>query len=38
LSEIFISILQDLSLKSTYLIIDALDKCTTDLNLLLNLI
>ena len=38
LSEIFTNILQDPSLNSTYLIIDALDECTTDLNLLLDLI
>jgi uncharacterized delta-60 repeat protein len=38
LSEIFTSILQDPSLNSTYLIIDALDECETDLAKLLQLI
>jgi hypothetical protein len=38
LSEIFASILQDPSLKSTYLIVDALDECETDLPQLLNLV
>ncbi|PMD55345.1 beta transducin-like protein HET-D2Y [Hyaloscypha bicolor E] len=38
LSEIFTSILQDPSLKSTYLIVDALDECETDLSQLLNLV
>ena len=38
LSEIFTSILQDLSLNSTYLIIDALDECVADLPRLLKLI
>jgi hypothetical protein len=38
LLEIFISILDDPTLQSTYLIIDALDECTTDLSLLLNLV
>jgi hypothetical protein len=38
LSEIFTSILDDLSLPSTYIIIDALDECTTDRDLLLHLI
>ncbi|KAF2257716.1 WD40 repeat-like protein [Lojkania enalia] len=38
LSEIFINILQDLSLNSTYLIIDALDECVADLRKLLDLI
>jgi NACHT domain len=38
LSEILTSILQDPSLKSTYLIVDALDECETDLPRLLNLI
>ncbi|PVH70823.1 NACHT-domain-containing protein [Cadophora sp. DSE1049] len=38
LSEIFTNILKDPSLQSTYLIIDALDECTTDLSLLLNLV
>jgi hypothetical protein len=38
LSEIFTSILQDPSLKSTYLIVDALDECETDLPQLLNLV
>lgn len=36
LSRIFTSILGDPHLRSTYLIIDALDECTTDLSLLLN--
>jgi hypothetical protein len=38
LSEIFTSILQDPSMKSTYLIVDALDECETDLPKLLNLV
>jgi hypothetical protein len=38
LSEIFINILQDPSLNSTYLIIDALDECVTDLPKLLDFI
>jgi hypothetical protein len=38
LSEIFINILQDPSLSSTYLIIDALDECITDLPKLLDFI
>jgi hypothetical protein len=38
LFEIFTNILQDLSLKSTYLIIDVLDKCVTNLLQLLDLI
>jgi NACHT domain len=38
LSEIFTSILQDPSLKSIYLIIDALDECKTNLDQLLELI
>jgi hypothetical protein len=38
LSEIFTNILQDPSLKSTYLIIDALDECITDLPKLLDFI
>ncbi|KAL5327862.1 hypothetical protein ACEPPN_005568 [Leptodophora sp. 'Broadleaf-Isolate-01'] len=38
LSEIFISILQDPSLKSVYVIIDALDECKANLDQLLNLI
>jgi hypothetical protein len=38
LSEIFINILQDPSLNSTYLIIDAFDECTTDLPKLLDFI
>ena len=38
LSEIFTSILQDPSLNSTYLIIDALDECVTDLSKILDLI
>jgi len=38
LSEIFIDIVQDPSLKSIYLIIDALDECVTNLPKLLDLI
>jgi hypothetical protein len=38
LSEIFTSILQDPSLRSTYLIIDALDECVVDLPKLLDFI
>ncbi|EXK76440.1 hypothetical protein FOQG_18818 [Fusarium oxysporum f. sp. raphani 54005] len=38
LSEIFTNILQDPNLKSTFLIIDALDECVTDLSQLLDLI
>jgi hypothetical protein len=38
LSEIFTNILQDLSLNSTYLIIDALDECVADLPKLLDFI
>lgn len=38
LSEILTSILQDLSPNTTYLIIDALDECITDRNLLLDFI
>ncbi|KAF2184954.1 NACHT-domain-containing protein [Zopfia rhizophila CBS 207.26] len=38
LSEIFTNILQDPSLNSTYLIIDALDECVADLPKLLDLI
>jgi NACHT domain/Heterokaryon incompatibility protein (HET) len=38
LSEIFVNILQDPSLNSTYLIIDALDECVADLPKLLDLI
>lgn len=38
LSEIFTNILQDLSLKNTYVIIDALDECVTDLSKILDLI
>jgi hypothetical protein len=38
LSEIFTSILQDPSLNSTYVIIDALDECVTDLPKLLDFI
>jgi len=38
LFKIFTNILQDLSLKSTYLIIDVLDKCVTNLLQLLDLI
>ncbi|PCG88151.1 NACHT nucleoside triphosphatase [Penicillium occitanis (nom. inval.)] len=38
LSDIFTSILEDPLLKNTYLIIDALDECTTGLNHLLKLV
>ena len=38
LSTVFINILQDPSLKSTYLIVDALDECETDLPQLLTLV
>lgn len=38
MSEIFTSILDDPILQSTYLIIDALDECTIDLSLLLELV
>ncbi|GAM42304.1 hypothetical protein TCE0_044r16159 [Talaromyces pinophilus] len=38
LSEILISILEDPLLQTTYLIIDALDECTTGLNRLLELV
>jgi hypothetical protein len=38
LSEIFTKILQDPNLKNTFLIIDALDECITDLSQLLDLI
>lgn len=38
LSEIFVSILQDPSLNTTYLIIDVLEECVTDLDKLLRLI
>ena len=38
LSDIFTSVLQDPSLKSTYLIIDALDECVIDLPKLLDFI
>jgi hypothetical protein len=38
LSEILASILQDPTLKSTFLLIDALDECVTDLPKLLNMI
>ncbi|KAI9767962.1 MAG: hypothetical protein M1840_005274 [Geoglossum simile] len=38
LSEIFTNILQDPSLKSTYLVIDALDECVTDLPKLLDFV
>ncbi|KAF2831144.1 NACHT-domain-containing protein [Ophiobolus disseminans] len=38
LSEIFADMLQDASLSTTYLIIDALDECITDLPKLLNFI
>jgi hypothetical protein len=37
-SKIFISILGDPRLRTTYLIIDALDECTTDLSLLLSFV
>ena len=38
LSKMFISVLGDPHLRTTYLIIDALDECTTDLTLLLRLV
>jgi hypothetical protein len=38
LTEIFTSILDDPTLQSTYLIIDALDECITDLSLLIDLV
>ncbi|KAH8800439.1 WD40-repeat-containing domain protein [Xylogone sp. PMI_703] len=38
LCEIFTNILQDLSLNNTWLIIDALDECTTDLSKLLEFV
>jgi hypothetical protein len=38
LSKIFTSMVRDTRLQTTYLIIDALDECTIDLSLLLNLI
>jgi hypothetical protein len=38
LTEIFASMLDDLSLNTTYLIIDALDECATDMRLLLEFI
>ncbi|KAF2193138.1 NACHT-domain-containing protein [Zopfia rhizophila CBS 207.26] len=38
LSQVFKNILQDLSLKSTYLIVDALDECETGLPQLLDLV
>jgi hypothetical protein len=38
LSEIFISIMQDKELKTTYLVINTLNKCVVDLPKLLNLI
>ncbi|KAF2734270.1 HET-domain-containing protein [Polyplosphaeria fusca] len=38
LSEIFASVVQDPSLEVTYLVIDALDECVTDLSKLLDLI
>ena len=38
LSEIFTNVLQDLSLKRTYFIVDALDECVTDLPKLLDFI
>ncbi|KAL7903891.1 NACHT domain-containing protein [Trichoderma velutinum] len=38
LSEIFLNILEDLSLEQTYVIIDALDECVTDLLKLLDFI
>ncbi|KAJ5387104.1 hypothetical protein N7509_009645 [Penicillium cosmopolitanum] len=37
-SDIFTQILKDPTLQTTYFIVDALDECTTDLNLLLGLI
>ncbi|KAJ5988428.1 NACHT nucleoside triphosphatase [Penicillium waksmanii] len=37
-SDIFTQILRDPTLQTTYFIVDALDECTTDLNLLLALI
>lgn len=38
LSNVFLDIMEDPALKPTYLIIDALDECICDLNLLLDLI
>jgi hypothetical protein len=38
MSKIFTNILEDPRLQKAYLIIDALDECTTGLNLLLNLL
>ncbi|KAJ5098527.1 hypothetical protein N7532_005528 [Penicillium argentinense] len=38
LSKIFNDILKDATLQNTYLVIDALDECTTDLPLLLDLV
>jgi NACHT domain/Heterokaryon incompatibility protein (HET) len=38
LSRIFTNILEDPHLRSTYLVIDALDECTTDLSLLLKFV
>lgn len=38
LSEIFTNMLQDPNLNNTYLVIDALDECETDLTLLLRLV
>ncbi|KAJ6118802.1 NACHT nucleoside triphosphatase [Penicillium samsonianum] len=38
LSRIFTDILKDLNLRNTYLVIDALDECTTGLSLLLDMI
>src|SRR5262249_11499196 len=38
LAEIFTDILQDLNLNTTYVIIDALDECVTDLSKLLDFI
>jgi hypothetical protein len=38
LSKIFTDILNDPTLHNTYLVIDALDECITDLPLLLNLV
>jgi hypothetical protein len=38
LSKIFISIMQDKGLKTTYLVVNALNKCVVDLPKLLNLI
>jgi hypothetical protein len=38
LVEIFKAVLQDLSLRTTYLIVDALDECVTDLLKLLEFV